>query len=48
MDPYDKLFEAKYGKLFEAKLEFLRSGLERVEQGIASKKIGLGCSEQSK
>ena len=40
MDPNDKLFESK--------LEFPRSGVEREEQDIAIKKIVLGWSDQSK
>ena len=32
------------GKLFEAKLEVPRSGVERSEEGRAIKQIGLGWS----
>ena len=35
-------------KLFEAKIEVTRSGLEREEQGRASDHFGLGWSEKSK
>ena len=36
------------GKLFEAKLDVPRGGVERVEQGRASEQIGLGWNEQNK
>ena len=36
------------GKLFAAKLEDLRSGVEREDQGRAIENIGLGWSDKSK
>ena len=36
------------GKLFEAELEFLRSGVGRVEQVRASDWVGRGWSDKSK